>query len=324
MGVAAPAADRPHYFLLRTFLGENDLLVILNTKRCRYSCDFCTLPNKSSRTWISEEDVARQFLHVARACRHALSIVDRVTLSNEGSVLDEGTLGPTALEAILGSIGRMRRVRRIELETRLEFVTPARVRALAGLAPRARVGILTGFETASPRIRDDVLGKRQSLADFLRGLDRVAEANAWLTAHVLFKPDPSMSDDDAYWEAQRSVHFLIDESAARGIPLQIRLNPMYRARGSPWSTRVGATADYSPPRLTDVMALAEEMTAAGATIYIGLSTEGLATAWGTYVSRADYSPDLIKDIKSFNDRQIARFPSVVHTTKMGPTGWGGR
>ena len=41
---ATPPASIPHYFLLRTFLGENDLLVIFNTKRCRYQCAFCRLP----------------------------------------------------------------------------------------------------------------------------------------------------------------------------------------------------------------------------------------------------------------------------------------
>jgi archaeosine synthase beta-subunit len=130
MGAAAPSTRHPHYFLLRSFLGENDLLVILNTKRCRYRCHFCTLPEKSSRKWVADEEVVAQFLHVARACRHALSIVGRVTLSNEGSVLDGATLGPDALNTIVSSIGRMRRVRRIDLETRLEFVVASRLRHL--------------------------------------------------------------------------------------------------------------------------------------------------------------------------------------------------
>ena len=31
MGSSSPSSSRPHYFLVRTFLGENDLLIILNT-----------------------------------------------------------------------------------------------------------------------------------------------------------------------------------------------------------------------------------------------------------------------------------------------------
>ena len=74
MGTPAPTTSRPHYFLLRTFLGENDLIVILNTKRCQHQCHFCQLPVKSSRTWISGEDIQIQFGYVASEVRHSLSL----------------------------------------------------------------------------------------------------------------------------------------------------------------------------------------------------------------------------------------------------------
>src|SRR4051794_4797506 len=53
MGAASADPRRPHFFLLRTFRGQNDLLVILNTKRCQYQCHFCRLPAKSSKVWIN-------------------------------------------------------------------------------------------------------------------------------------------------------------------------------------------------------------------------------------------------------------------------------
>ncbi|MGH8900543.1 MAG: radical SAM protein [Egibacteraceae bacterium] len=308
MGKASPAPDTPHFFLLRTFLGQNDLLVILNTRRCRYQCAFCTLPAKSSRSFVRDEDVVEQFRYVADELKHALSIVDRVTLSNEGSILDESTVGPGAVEAILRAIGSMRRVRRVEIETRLEFVRPERLRRLRALAPRARLGILTGFETVDQRVRDEVLRKREPLSTFLEGLDCVAEADASLTAYVLFKPDPSMTDTAASEEARASIRFLSQECAKRGLPLAIRLNPMYRAAGSPWARWAKGTLGYSAPRLTDVMRVAEEEAQPGVPIYIGLSSEGLSDDDGSYVARIDYSPRLIKYVKLFNDRRISHFP----------------
>jgi radical SAM enzyme (TIGR01210 family) len=304
MGSSALARDRPHFFLLRSFFGANDLLIIMNTKRCRYNCDFCTLPQKSSRTWINDDDVVSQFLYVASECRHALSIVQRVTLSNEGSVLDEDTFGPAALNSILEAISSLKQVRRVDLETRLEFVNGSRLEELSRLIPRAELGILTGFETLSERIRVEVLRKRQSIDDFLSGLDCVAAASASLTAYVLFKPDPEMTDKDAYEEAGESIRFLMRECEMRGVRLQIRLNPMYCATGSKWERKAAISAIYAPPRLTQVMALAEEVSAEGAQVYIGLSSEGLANGAGTYLARSDYSPALIKYVKLFNDHVI--------------------
>jgi archaeosine synthase beta-subunit len=303
-----PPSTLPHFFLLRTFLGANDLLVILNTKRCRYQCAFCRLPAKSTRTWVTDDDVSAQFRFVASELRHALSIVDRVTLSNEGSVLDTGTLGTAALEEIVTAIGMMRRVRRIELETRLEFIEPDVLRQLQLAAPRAKLGILTGFETRDERIRDQILKKREPLALFCAGLDSIQQVGAALTAYVLFKPDPEMTDQAACDEATATVAFLSDECEARDIDLTIRLNPMYRAVGSPWARKADLMSNYSPPRLTDVMHVAEEASARGIKVYIGLSAEGLATEDGTYRARDDFSAGLIKWVKQFNDRQRIKFP----------------
>lgn len=305
---STPVSTLPHFFLLRTFLGENDLLVILNTKRCRYQCAFCRLPAKSTRSWVTEEDVIAQFRFVVSEMRHALSIVERVTLSNEGSVLDAGTLGRAALEEIVTAIGMMRRVRRIEFETRLEFVEPDVLRQLQLAAPRAKFGILTGFETRDERIRDHILKKHEPLALFCAGLDSIRQIGAALTAYVLFKPDPEMTDQAACDEATATIAFLSEECKARDIDLTIRLNPMYRAVGSPWARKADLISNFSPPRLTDVMHVAEEASAHGIKVYIGLSAEGLANTGGTYRASDDYSAGLIKWVKQFNDGQRTKFP----------------
>ena len=318
MGQASPVSTIPHFFLLRTFLGENDLLVILNTKRCRYQCAFCQLPAKSVRSWVPDSDVLAQFRFVADEVRHALSVVDRVTLSNEGSVLDQTTLGGAALHEIVSAIGAMRRVRRLDLETRLEFVRPDVLLRLQDVAPRVTLGVLTGFETRDPRIRDEILMKREPLSMFLAGLDNVERAGAALTAYVLFKPDPQMSDAGACTEAAETIEFLAAECAARKIELTVRLNPMYLAVGSRWAKKATATAEYSPPRLTDVMRTAEQATEMGVKVYIGLSAEGLAEDDGTYRTRDDYSPALIKHVKLFNDGHTTRFPWAAMESARAP------
>lgn len=315
MGDAAGTPRRPHFFLLRAFQGQTDLLVILNTKRCRYQCAFCQLPEKSSRTWIPAEHVVAQFGYVLEEAKHALSIVDRITLSNEGSVLDAKTLDPGALTQILDAVNELRRVRTVVLETRLEFAEVDRLAALSARLQRARINVLTGFETLDPDLRDQTLRKRESLDIFRAGLDRLGILGFDLTAYVLFKPAPEMSDVEAYGEARRSIDFLRTECDRRGIGLTIRLNPMYLAEGSAWARRAAELPEYVPPRLSDCLRLAEEVAADGGSIYLGLSSEGLSDPAGTYVAREDFNTDLLKAAKVFNSTQLTATPAPRELTR---------
>lgn len=301
MGISSPSPELPHYFLHRTFLGEGDLLIIFNTKKCRYQCHFCQLPAKSSKEAIPAEAIVAQFAYVMKELKHSLSVLDRVTFSNEGSVLDKETFPTEALLTIASATEKLRRVRRMVLETRLEFVEPEVIRKIKELAPRLTVDILTGFETLDKDIRDDILHKREPLDMFLAGLDKVVETNSVLTGFVLFKPSPFMTDEEAFFEAERSIDFLAEQCRQREIPLTIRLNPMYLAEGSRWAEIALSTPNYKPPRLTDVLRLAEKKRSEGLPIYIGLSTEGLAGSVGDYTAREDFSPALLKQAILFNN-----------------------
>lgn len=309
IGLGKLEPTEPKYYLLRKFAGENDLLVILNTQRCGYQCWHCTLPFNSSREAIGASDIMEQFRGVAEKHGPALSIIEKVTLSNDGSVLDEATMAHEALTGIVAAIGEMRRVRRIDLETRLEYVRSERLGELNKLAKRASVGILTGFETVDEDIREGVLKKRESLVAFRSGLDVLGEAETPLTAYVMFKPDPAMTDEHAIVEAQASIDFLAAEASQRGIPLMVRLNPTYRAIGSRWAQIADATPNYQPPRLSDVMKVAQASRGSGVPTYIGLSVEGRADT-GTYRDREDYQQfghNLIKQATLFNDGGIDEF-----------------
>jgi len=300
MGGTASSLQRVHFFLLRRMFLETDLLVIFNTKRCRYKCHFCQLPEKSVREWVSEGEITSQFANVLLKCKHALSLLDRVTLSNEGSVLDESTFPRPALEAIVRAINELRRVRRLVLETRIEYVDEGALTKLNAVAPRTRLDVLTGFETLDERIRDEVLGKQETLAQFIDGLDRLSRVpRAMITCYVLLKPDPTMSDAAAIAEALESIRFLKRQTEKRGLELFIRLNPMYSAEGSAWARRAQA-AGFLPPRLSDALEVARETVNIGVSVYIGLSAEGLAPIQSTYMAREDYTHELLKEAIIFN------------------------
>lgn len=305
MGVPAGNPRVPHYFLHRNFLGDQDLLIIFNTKRCRYQCHFCDLPRKSSRRYIGTSDILLQFEYVVRELRHSLGVLDRLTLSNEGSVLDATTFAAEALIDIAKCSHELRRVRRLVLETRLEFVHNEVLSAILCSNHRVSIDILTGFETANQRIRDQVLRKRETLGQFEDGLDRVREAGCRLTCYVLFKPDPRMSDVEAQDDAASSIEYLSHQCRERGIPLTIRLNPMYAAEHTPWTRVAHNTPGYLPPRLTDVLDTARKKASEDVRIYIGLSSEGLSQGTDTYMAREDYSHNLLKEVVKWNTTGVS-------------------
>jgi len=304
MSGKALSARRPQYFLLRRFLGDIDLAVILNTKRCPYQCRFCGLPNRASLKYIEAEDIVDQFIWICSQVRHSLSLLDRVSLSNDGSVFDQDTFPTKALDLIVQSINELPSVCRIIFETRLRFMSTTRVRELQRFAPRIQFDILTGYETLNERIRDEVLGKYESLEEFLKGLDRVAMAGCALTVYVLFKPDPHMSDKAAVREASDSILYLKEQCLLRHVPLSIRLNPMYAAKGTPWAQDASDADDFLPPRLTDVLHIARQTRLSGIPIHIGLSTEGLSNRRMTYMAREDFSRDLFATAKQFNIGEV--------------------
>ena len=301
---ASPSNDRPHYFLNRNFLGDNDLLIILNTRRCRYQCDFCELPAKSGYFDVPDDAIMGQVAYVLGELKHSLSLIQRVTLSNEGSLFDSLTMPREVLFDVLEGLNALRRLRRVVLETRLEFLSEDALLGCKRFMGRCRLDILTGFETRNEVIRDEILGKWQPLCEFLKGLDIIAAQGCDLTAYVLYKPDPGMTDAEAAAEAQASVDFLIAETAARKIHLTLRINPMYGATGSKWIELARATEQYCPPSLAEVLRLAKASRARGILTYVGLSTEGLESAGFDYHARKDYSAKLLLEARAMNESGV--------------------
>ncbi len=301
MGESSPEENQPHYHLLRKFKGDVDLLIILNTKRCYYNCSFCDLPAKSSRNTISSKSIIHQMLSVFRLYADSLDVMDRITVSNEGSVFDYNTVDSFVLAALANAITAIPNVGRLVLETRPEFVTSATLDAIQESAPRCIIDILIGFETQDDKLRNVTLGKRQSkesltvLLDMLATRERVA-----LTSYALVKPGFAQSDAAGIEEAQATIRYLAEQTAIRQIPLSVRLNPMYIPTTTRWGRQAQANG-YLPPRLSDVFNVALWAERHGIPAYVGLSTEGLANPNQSYRCRDDFGRDLLKRAIFFNN-----------------------
>lgn len=303
MGIPAIDSKHPHFFLVRRFLEEADLAILFNTKRCRYQCKFCNLPAKSTKSFVTSEDITSQFIFVLECIKHSIVIIDRVSMANEGSVFDYETFPRDVLFKIAKSTSIVPSITKLVFESRLEFINSDDLIELKNSTNKT-IEILTGFETLDNHIRDNVLHKEETVDSFINGLEIIAKSQSSLTTYVLYKPSQDMNDEDAFNEAEKSIDFLIYQTRRLKIPLCIRLNPMYAAQGTQWENCANKIVEYKPPKLSDVLSLAIKKDKEGIPIYIGLTSEGLALEKNTYRAREDFTPTLLKRAIMWNRRKI--------------------
>jgi len=291
MGESSDDTQRPHFFLERVFLGEADLAILFNTRRCQHQCSFCALPFKSTKEYIGQTEIEAQFTSVLHQVKDSLGILNRLTIANEGSVFDERTYPQRALINILTAVSNIPNITRVVFESRHEYFSDD-VAKEASTVFSGSLNLLTGFETLNAALRRE-LGKDTSIESFETFLDKIASNNWELTTYVLFKPGTRMSDADAYDEASDTINYLSSQCKRRGVPITIRLNLMYLAQGTQFAKRAHENG-YVPPSLSDVLRLAVDKRNIGIPVYLGLTSEGLAKPEDTYRSRSDFSQQILR------------------------------
>jgi len=299
----SPSSKKPSFFLLRKFIGLNDLLIIFHSKKCKYKCNFCNLNNYNSDFFIPSSDLLEQFIYVVSEVKHSLHLIDCITFSNNGSVLDESTFPFETLVEIVKSLKRIKSLKKIVLETRFEFISQNKLNILSKVNNNVKFDLLVGFETLDNNIRTKILGKNESFHTIRKSLDIINKLDAMVTAYILFKPSPFMDDKEAFEEAERTFKFLKYEcNVVRAIPLIIRVNPVYASINTPWGKMAMSYGKYLPPKITDILRFARKILQSGIPAYIGLSDEGLSDF--SYKCREDYNRKVIRDIFRMNTSKI--------------------
>lgn len=291
--------NEPCFFLHRNFKGEQDLLIIFKTPPCQSNCKYCGLSSKESNCSTS---LCEQFTYVINEMRHSLSILDRITLSNNGSMLNTNTVSRKELMSILDSIAQIKNISRVVIETDLKFINDATILELKNVLPGIHLNFLTGFETLNEKIMQQSLGKYRNSEEFEKKLSILAKENCELTSYILYKPDQFMDDEMAYQEAIKSIEYLECQCKKRNLPLTIRINPMFAAKGTIWGEIARNSVEYSPPKLSDIFSLAKEIQKR-ISVYIGLSLEEKNEPWGSYRVHSDVTKKLILDIIRFNTKE---------------------
>jgi radical SAM enzyme (TIGR01210 family) len=294
------AAGEPITAYTRVVRGVPELVLVLYTKRCRYQCTECRLPEASSLDLVSGDDIARQAgigFDVLTAQRFGIR---RVSIGNEGSPLDARTLLPEDLDALLARAAAWPGVEEIIIETRSEFATAEVLDRIVAAAAPARLTLKVGLESADDGIRNNVLRKRMDLGEFEASVHRMGERGIGLSCYVLLKAHPLHDDVAGRADALATCEYLTGLCRGAGVELELRINSMYMAAGTPWATWA-TEAGWVPPSVFDLAEVMCAAAGAGVPVFAGLSAEGLATEGGHYDSRPDYRQWAAELLDRFNE-----------------------
>ncbi len=284
------------------------LFIVFYTQACRWSrCLGCNLPSKMSSTPISYKSLLAQvdWLFQHPDIQQRQSDIQKVIVSNNGSVLDQETFSSTALMYLLIQLNlNLPNLRLLSLETRVEYVDVAELefisRALLEGETPTQLELAIGFEVFDDYIRNQVFDKGLSLHGFEEFVQRLSQYGYRLKCYFMQKPVPEMTDEAGIQDIQRAIAYLHRIATQYHVPINLHLNPTYVASGT-LLVEAFQNGHYMPPRLCDVATaiLAGKNTAVS--IFVGLFDEGLAIEGGSFLRPGD--EDWVTALEHFNRTQ---------------------
>jgi len=295
--------DRPIFHWYRETPFGKELTICLYTRGCRYgACSFCALPSVTAGDRdIPYKTINAQVDHVfASYSKEALAEVWKLSIFNNGSVLDQETLPTKSLLYLILKACELPSLEVVSLETRAEYVEDWELKVLHQLVgDKVTIEIALGFETHDERIRNRILHKGLSERRFRELLELLAGSGTRLKCYVMVKPDPAQSEEDGIREASESIHYLGRSAREFGVAISAHLNPTFVARGTELEGSF-EKAGYQPPDLASVVDVLQATRDDGVWTFVGLDDEGLASEGGSF--RCDRLPrgPLTDALWSFN------------------------
>jgi len=284
------------------------LFIVFYTQACRWSrCLGCNLPAKMSKRHISYKYIIKQIDHLFQQLDIVVQFpkIQKVIVSNNGSVLDQETFSSTALMYLLAKINlHLSNLAVLSLETRAEYVDFPELEFIAraineGDTP-TRLEIAIGFEAFDDDIRNGVFDKGLTLDVFNEFVKTAAPYKYLLKTYFMQKPVPQMTDENSIHDIHQAIDYLDKISNTYQISINMHLNPTYVARGTPLEDFFDK-GQYNPPFLKDVAKAAIHARHKSVSVYLGLSDEGLSVSNGSFIRPGD--ENLVRKLEEFNRTQ---------------------
>ncbi len=309
------------HWLQHTPVGK-ELFIALYTKKCRWArCSFCSLPSVSSSGEVKNRDIVTQVNYVlSQLSAPQKYSVRRIFLSNNGSILDTGSMPVSVLDHILNLLNNaLPNLAIFELETRFDSLSKDRILSLVdklrclssktfrrSTAAPLHLQISAGYETQDPFLRNNVLCKGypeelvQGSYCLLADIRKITGYPVGLDENVLLKPAAFLSDRDAVAECAETVRHVQRLGRYFDLPVSARINPVFVATGS-LLHRQFLAGNFKPPSLQDVVRVLRLLQKnVHIPIHIGMNEEELDVAGGSFNSGSKQDKILRRILEDFN------------------------
>lgn len=187
------------------------LTVILRTAGCYWrKCTMCGFWQESAD--VSHLDIIAQLEH---SLRNSPEEEFMLKIFTSGSFLDEREIPSETRREIAAIVRKRKRIKKLIVETRPEFVTAAKIADLKGVA---HLELAIGLETADDFIRLKYINKGFSFDDYRTASKIVMECGATVKTYLLLKP-PFVSEKKAIRDVIRSAELVTPYSSTISLNL---------------------------------------------------------------------------------------------------------
>jgi radical SAM enzyme (TIGR01210 family) len=197
---------------LKTGLGK-EICIIFRSRACSWAqseaggCTMCGYVNDKASEGLTEENLWQQFEFAITKVSTELSDESNpivLKLFTSGSFFDPQEFSDDLQLRIIEKISTLTNVREIVVESRPQFITPARLQAYRKIILHQYFEVGIGLETADDFLRINLINKGFKWAEFERSLKLLHEYNFGCKAYLLFKP-PFISEYAAIIDVQNSI-----------------------------------------------------------------------------------------------------------------------
>lgn len=277
-------------------------MIVFATQGCEYArkngggCTMCGFLSNAKANITDEEILAQWSFCMQKGILDNVQQLDLLTL---GSFLNEREISPALCTKLLRQAASLPHIQRILIESRAEYVTPAKLRECRALVGKKKLEFGIGLESADDHIRNVILNKGLSKTAFEKVIRTVKTAGCDFFAYLLIKP-PHLTEKQAIEDAVASAHYVFSLAQLVGVRARVAFEPVFISQNSKLEQLFFKNM-YRKLNLWSVIEVIKRTYQAG-TIFVGLSDENLSCD-RIPQSCTNCSQKLIDEIERFNHTQ---------------------
>ena len=173
---------------------------------------------------------------------------------------------------ILRRVSEIDSVKRILIESRIEYITLERIEEIKSIIGKKKFEIAIGIESSNERIRNQIIKKGLSWEKLREKLLILKKTDTSLMGYVLIKP-PTLTEEEAIDDAIQTCYDIVKLAEEVGVNVRLALEPTFVVKGTLLEEEYLA-GKFKPINLWNVIKIIKKVHKL-CNIFIGVSDERL-------------------------------------------------